>query len=137
MEDRKNKKKKRLFDRILDYTAIKDGDHDYLFDDEYIGDESSRYDGKSKSYNDLVKHYDDEKWIDKLIMGELLDFDDIEQLMERSIHEFKRTFSAPNKNIEIIFREFQGKDIDNVYEDKSEDTKDKDIKSKDGDEDER
>ena len=96
---------------------------------------------KKKDSYDLPMYYDDEELLDKLIMGELLNFSDIEQLMERIIKEFKRTFSAPNKNIEIIFREFKGKDFDKIIkdisEDKSEDTKDKDLKSKDGEDDEK
>lgn len=96
---------------------------------------------KKTDFYDLPMHYDDEELLDKLIMGELLNFSDIEQLMKRSIKEFKRTFSAPNKDIEIVFREFKGKDFDKVIkdicEDKSEDTKDKDLKSKDGDSDEK
>ena len=47
-------------------------------------------------------------------IGECLDsvinqtFEDIEILMKRTIKEFKRTFSAPNKNIEVVSTDSNG-----------------------------
>ena len=43
--------------------------------------------------------------LEKVIMGELLDFKEIAELMECTLDEFKRTFGCPNKDVEIILRE--------------------------------
>lgn len=138
-----NKRKKGLLERFLEYSKLSDDDS--LFDEDieeyYSKNKEIKKENKEPEWFDMPLHYDDEELLNKLIMGELLNLGDIENLMERTMKEFKRTFSAPNKDIEIVFREFKGEDfgevIKEIFDDKSEDSKDKDIESKDGDEDEK
>lgn len=139
MEEKK--RKKTFIEKFLEYAKLNDDDDfdEYLLDgnlDKYYSKEKAEK--KHDFYN--APHYDNQRLIDKLVIGELLNLKDLEDLMERTIKEFKRTFSAPNKDIEIVFREFKGEDfrdvIKEIYNDKGEDNKSKDIKSKDGDEDE-
>lgn len=138
-----NKKRKRPFlERFLEYAKLNDDDDfdEYYYDedlDDYYDKEREK---KKQHFYNAPLHYENERLIDKLILGELLNLGDIEDLLERTLKEFKRTFSAPNKEIEIVFREFKGNDFKEVIEgifDESKDTKDKDIKSKDGDKDEK
>ena len=128
-----NKRKKGLFDRFLEYTKLDDDDlFDEDIDEYYSRNKETQKDKKTPEWFNMPLHYDDELLIDKLIMGELLNLGDIEDLMNRTMREFKRTFSAPNKNIEVVFREFKGKDFGDVIKEVFEDEK-----SKDGDEDEK
>ena len=129
-----NKRKKGLLDRFLEYSKLNDDDE--LFDEDideyYSKDKETQKEKKTPEWFNMPLHYADEILIDKLIMGELLNLEEIENLMERTMKEFKRTFSAPNKNIEVVFREFKGKDFGNVIKEIFEEDK-----SKDGDEDEK
>ena len=44
-------------------------------------------------------------------MEELLNFEDLEHLIQRLLKEFKRTCSMPDKNIEIVFKNDSYKDM--------------------------
>ena len=150
-----NKRKKGLLERFLEYSKLNEDDDDELFDEDlkeyYSRNKEIRKNQKEPEwFNAFLNYDDDEKLINKLLIGEMLNFEDLEILMKRTIKEFKRTFSAPNKNIEVVFREFKGENfgdvINGIFNDNEKkkevkdliDTKDEDIKSKDGgDEDEK
>ena len=147
-----NKRKKGLLERFLEYSKLNDDDDfdDYLLDGELDDYYSKEREKKKYNFYNEPLHYENQIVIDKLIKGDLLDLNDITELLERTTKEFKRTFSAPNKNIEVVFREFQGENfgdvINGIFNDNEKkkevkdliDTKDEDIKSKDGgDEDEK
>jgi hypothetical protein len=42
---------------------------------------------------------------EKVIMNEMLSVNEYAELLEYALNEFKRTFSCPNKDMEIVFRE--------------------------------
>ena len=100
------KRKKDILDKIaekLDLPRLLEYDDDSEFD----RDINSYYKnmGYGKAFPDYSKDYKDEGLIDKLIMEELLNFEDLEHLIQRLLKEFKRTCSMPDKNIEIVFRD--------------------------------
>jgi hypothetical protein len=41
---------------------------------------------------------------EKVIMNEMLSVNEYAEILEYALNEFKRTFSCPNKDIEIVFR---------------------------------
>lgn len=148
MNNRKNKKKSWL-ERVLNLPSTDEYENDFdgWYYEDYKKNEESN---PKKSLYDLPTNYEDEELLDKLIMGELLDFKGIESMIMRLLKEFKRTFSAPNKKIEIVFREFKGEDFDKLFDAKkikedekvidTKETQEKVTKSgetKEGDEDER
>jgi len=100
------KRKKDILDKIaekLDLPRLLEYDDDSEFDrdiNSYY--KNMRY---GKAFPDYSKDYKDEGLIDKLIMEELLNFEDLEHLIQRLLKEFKRTCSMPDKNIEIVFRD--------------------------------
>lgn len=107
MNEKRPKRKKDILDKIaelLDLPKMLEYDDDSLFDSDMDAFYSNV--NKKNSFNDIPESYDDEELINKLIMNELLNVEDMEKLIERVLKEFKRTFSAPTKNIEIVFREY-------------------------------
>ncbi len=101
------KRRKDILDKIaekLDLPRLLEYDDDSLFDKDinsyYFNDNKEDY-----FNNDMPTQYDNEELIDKLIMGELLNFGEVEELLERTLNEFKRTFSVPKKRFELVFRE--------------------------------
>ena len=110
MNERRPKRKKDILDKIaelLDLPKMLEYDDDSLFDSDMDAFYSNI--DKKNSFNDIPESYDDEELINKLIMNELLNVEDMEKLIERVLKEFKRTFSAPTKNIEIVFRKYPKK----------------------------
>ena len=113
----RKKRRKDILDKIaekLDLPKLLEYDDDSLFD-RNIDDYYENQMGKQKSLGDLPMHYGNEELIDKLIMGELLNFGEVEKLLEITLKEFKRTCSMPNKNIEIVFRESSKKNYSKVH----------------------